>query len=365
MARSAPRELLDRAASQLRRHVGDLSADLPNRKLIGDVDLILRGHGRSFALKWKSRDDAPIIAEAIAQLKRWHGRAIPLLAVPFMGEAGRRMSAEAGISWIDLAGNADIQGPGLLIRLLENPRPSKAGRPANVFAPASSRLIRAFLMSEGQACSHRDLVERSDLDKARVSRLIPRLEAMGAIRRVAGKDGRPQFAATRPNAVLKAWLQAYDFSKHSIRRGFVLEEGRSAVALGLMRKISEALGPGSRHAFTGLAGAWLHAPFATHRLVTVLIDGDPPAEALQSLGFHEEDTGANVWLVRPNDPSVFVGASSAQGLPVAHPIQVYLDLKAQPERSTEAAEALAKKELTFEWGKGPESNPGEPVSPYV
>lgn len=263
------------------------------------------------------------------------------------------MSAEAGISWIDLAGNADIQGPGLLIRLLETPRPSKAGRPANVFAPTSSRLIRAFLMSEGQMLNHRDLVERSGLDKARVSRLIPRLEAMGAIRRVAWKDGRPQFVAKRPNAVLKAWLQAYDFSKHSIRRGFVLEEGRSAesVALGLMRKISQALGSGGRHAFTGLAGAWLHAPFATHRLVTVLIDADPTAEALQSLGFHEEDTGANVWFVRPNDPSLFAGASSVQGLPVAHPIQVYLDLKAQPERSTEAAEALAKKELTFGWGK--------------
>ena len=353
MARSAPKELLDRAASKLRQHLGDLRVVARDPKIAGNVDLILKGHGRSFVLEWKSRDDAPIIAEAIAQLKRQRGKAIPLLAVPFMGEAGRRMTAEAGISWIDLAGNADIQGPGLLIRLLDNPRPPRAGRPPNVFAPASSRLIRAFLMSEGRALSHRDLVERSGLDKARVSRLIPRLEDMGAIRRVASSDGRAQFVAKRPSAVLKDWYQAYDFSKHSIRRGFVLEGGRSAesVARGLMRRISEALGPGSRHAFTGLAGAWLHAPFATHRLVTVLTDADPGADALERLGFHEEDTGANVWLVRPNDASVFVGASSARGLPVAHPIQVYLDLKAQPERSAEAAVALEKTHLTFGWDK--------------
>lgn len=354
MPRSAPTELLDRAVAQLRRHVGDLSVTARDGKSAGGVDLILKGHGRSFALEWKSRDDAPIIAEAIAQLKRHRGKVIPLLAVPFMGDAGRRMSAEAGVSWIDLAGNADIRGLGLLIRLLEHPRPPRAGRPPNVFAPASSRLIRSFLMSEGTALGPRDLVERSGLDKARVSRLIPRLEAMGAIQRVASTDGRPQFVAKHPKAVLTAWHQAYDFPKHSIRRGFVLEEGRSAesVALGLMRKISDALGPGTRHAFTGLAGAWLLAPFATHRLVTVLIDGDPGAEALQRLGFHEEDTGANVWLVRPNDPSVFVGASSVQGLPAAHPIQVYLDLKAQPERAAEAAEALVKRYLTFEWDKG-------------
>lgn len=356
MARSAPRELLDRAASQLRRHVGDLSVVARGGKRVGAVDLVLKGDGRSFALEWKSRDDAPIIAGAVAQLKRPRGKTIPILAVPFMGETGRRLSVEAGISWLDLAGNADIRGPGLRIRVLDNPRLATAGRPSNVFAPASSRLIRALLMSEGKAMSHGDLVERSGLDKARVSRLIPRLEAMGAIRRSVAQASRPTFGAVHPGALLKAWHQAYDFSKHSSRRGFVLEEGRSAesVALGLMRRISEAIGPGSRHAFTGLAGAWLLAPFATHRLVTVLIDGDPSAEALQSLGFHEEDTGANVWLVRPNDPSVFVGASSALGLPVAHPIQVYLDLKAQPERAAEAAEALAKQHLTFGWAKDDE-----------
>jgi|CXWL01.1.fsa_nt_gi hypothetical protein len=354
MARSAPKERLDRVAARLRAHVGDLSVATPNDEAPGGVDLILRGQGRSFALKWKSRDDAPIIAEAIAQLKRVRGAAIPMLAVPFMGESGRKMTAEAGISWVDLAGNASVHGPGLLIRLLDSPRPPQVGRPPDVFAPASSRLVRALLMSEGQALSHGDLVERSGLEKGRVSRLIPRLEVMGAVRRVAGSHSRPRFIARRPRAVLEAWSQAYDFSKHSIRRGFVLQEGRSAdaVALGLMRRVREALGSGTRHAFTGLAGAWLHAPFATHRLVTIFVDGDPPIEALQRLGFHEEDTGANVWLVRPNDPSVYAGVSSVQGLPVAHPIQVYLDLKAQPERSTEAAEALAKQSLPFGWDKG-------------
>ena len=56
--------------------------------------------------------------------------------------------------------------------------------------------------------------------------------------------------------------------------------------------------------------------------------------------------------MRPNDVSVFVGASSVRGLPVAHPIQVYLDLKAQPERSAEAAVALEKTHLRFDWDKG-------------
>jgi hypothetical protein len=82
------------------------------------------------------------------------------------------------------------------------------------------------------------------------------------------------------------------------------------------------------------------------------MDAAPGDEALRRLGFHEEDAGANVWIVRPNDASVFAGASTVRGLPVAHPIQVYLDLKAQPERSAEAAEALEKAHLMFRWDKG-------------
>lgn len=349
MPRPAERARIDRAAAELQRHVGKLSS----REGHPAVDLILKGDGRSFALEWKSRDDAPIIAASMEQLRRVSGKVIPVLAVPFMGEAGRRMMAEGGLSWIDLAGNADIQAPGLRIHILGNPRPPRAGRPADVFAPVSSRLIRALLMSEGQPLSHGDLVERSGLDKARVSRLLPRLEEMGAIRRVGAMGGRPRVAVAQPGALLRAWWQAYEFSRHSVRRGFILQEGRSAeaVAMGLMQRISDALGPKRRHAFTGLAGAWLHKPFATHRLVTLFIEDEEATGDLQKLGFHEEATGANLWLVRPNDASVFVGASVAQGLPVAHPIQVYLDLKAQPERSAEAAEALEQSLLRFDWAR--------------
>ena len=81
MARSAPVEFLDRALSLMRRHVGNLSVVARDGKVKGDVDLILKGHGRSFALEWKSRDDAPIIAEAIAQLKRHAGWALGERAV--------------------------------------------------------------------------------------------------------------------------------------------------------------------------------------------------------------------------------------------------------------------------------------------
>lgn len=66
----------------------------------------------------------------------------------------------------------------------------------------------------------------------------------------------------------------------------------------------------------------------------------PTPAQLESLHFREENAGANAWLVLPNDDGVFTGATTVEGIPAVHPVQVYVDLKGHPERAPEAAEHL-------------------------
>jgi hypothetical protein len=80
--------------------------------------------------------------------------------------------------------------------------------------------------------------------------------------------------------------------------------------------------------------------FAGFRLVVFYVGQMPPAEARQAIGFHDEQKGENVWLVVPNDEGVFDGAAERGGICCVHPVQLYMDLKDQPERSAEAAEQL-------------------------
>jgi hypothetical protein len=56
-----------------------------------------------------------------------------------------------------------------------------------------------------------------------------------------------------------------------------------------------------------------------------------------------------VWLVIPKDAGVFQGGVSEGGVQCVHPVQAYLDLKAQPERAAEAAERLRAERLA--WGQ--------------
>ena len=63
-------------------------------------------------------------------------------------------------------------------------------------------------------------------------------------------------------------------------------------------------------------------------------------ELREKLGFHEEPRGANLRLVLPNDAGVFQGAEPRDGVRCVHPVQAYVDLKAHPERATDAAAQL-------------------------
>ena len=65
------------------------------------------------------------------------------------------------------------------------------------------------------------------------------------------------------------------------------------------------------------------------------------------MGFRDEEKGANLWLVAPDDDGVFDGAATVGPLHVAHPVQVYADLQAHPERAKEAAIDLRARRLQW------------------
>jgi hypothetical protein len=104
---------------------------------------------------------------------------------------------------------------------------------------------------------------------------------------------------------------------------------------------------GIEHAVSGLAGAWLLTHFAAFRTVTLYVADLPPRSVLDSLGFHEDERGANLWLALPRDEGVFLGAQENDGHPCAHPVQVWLALTGHPERAGEAARHLEETLLTW------------------
>ncbi|MDQ7783685.1 MAG: type IV toxin-antitoxin system AbiEi family antitoxin [Desulfomonilaceae bacterium] len=318
-----------------------LDADDP----ISHTDRVLRAGSLVFVVEWKGSGRSAAISAAMEQVrnraKGIDGVVVPLVAVPFMGEVGRRRCADAGVSWMDLSGNSRIFAPGLRVLIEGKPnRYKQRGRPSTVFAPKSSRIPRWLLMHATQPLSRREIARATGMDEGYTSRIVSRLEDDGL---VVGDDNgtiRPR----DPDLLLDAWREAYDFSKHHLIRGHVAARAGDA----LLRQLADVLNHGPvSYAATGLAAAWLLDHFVGFRLATLYLAEEPSTELLSALSFRSEARGANVWLVIPNDEGVFHGATKLGGIRCVHPVQAYLDLGAHTERAEEAAQKLRSEHLRW------------------
>lgn len=310
-----------------------------------DANVVVRAEGQAFVVEVTKSAGVARIADALRKVqesaRRIRRQVVPLLAVPFMGEVGRRLCDQARVGWLDLSGNAHIVAPG--IRVIVDGRPNRflsAGRPPNTFAPKSARVARWLLIHAAEPLTQRQLARATDMTEGFVSRIVSRLEHEGYLIRGEGGGIRPK----DPALLLGAWRDAYQFSKHTIHQGHVAARSGDA----LLRFVGDTLAEqGIEHAATGLAGAWALTRFAAFRIVSLYLPVDPSPALLERLGCREDPRGANLWLVVPNDAGVFQGAVEKDGIRCVHPVQIYVDLKNHPERAREAAERVQAELLTW------------------
>lgn len=308
-------------------------------------DAVLKARGHRFVLEWKRSGSVGAVRGAIGFLKMAQSSfshpVVPLLAVPFMGEAGQELCARAEVAWLDLSGNARIIVPGIFYQNLGNPnRFRRPGRPETAFGRKGSRVARLLLMEPPTAASQRDIAFRAGLSEGQVSRVVHKLLEAGLVERGGGGVRVADWGM-----LLDAWREDYRFDRHSVIRGHI----SAADGMSLTRLVAEALDRTfSTYAVTALPAAWLWTRHAGFRLSTVYLDSPPSAAVREELGFREEPRGANTWLVVPNDDAVFAGAEPVDGVRCVHPVQAYLDLKDHPERAEEAASELRRTLLS--WG---------------
>ena len=300
------------------------------------ADLVVEYGRHRMVVEFKSTASSAALGTAIEALKNaaQHKRpARPVLVVPFMGEVGKRLCADAEVSWFDLSGNADIDAPGLRILIEGKPnRFVRPGRPSTAFAPKSARIARRLLIEPRRAFRQQELAAATGLDDGFTSRIVRRLEEDHLVTREDGK-----IRAASPDRLLDAWAERYEFQKHNVIRGHVTartgEDLLARVAGSLQKRRAD-------HAATGLAAAWVYTQFAAFRLATFFVAQRPSEALLKDMKFREEPIGANVWLVVPNDDGVFDGAMTKNSIRCAHPVQTFLDLRGHPERASDAATEL-------------------------
>ena len=287
----------------------------------------------------KTRGNAATVAGAVEQIGKAGSPDPVVLVVPYMSREGRDRCAEAGVSWVDLSGNARLQastGRTYLAVWIEG-RPNafaKKGRPPNAFAPKAARATRALLL-EAEPLRQADIAERTGLGPGYTSKVVRRLEDLDLVDRLADNAVAPASRA----ALLDAWAGENAY-RHEVVAGHL--SGRSGEDRA--HRLADVLDQhGVPHAFTGLAAAWAYTHAAGFRSVSCYVSRKhhpDPAAVASEVGFRTDTEAPNVRLLVPDDDGVFDGARVVDGLRCVAPAQVVVDLAHEPERADEFAEAV-------------------------
>ena len=301
-------------------------------------DLVGEGFGRRWVFEVKASSNPGLVRTAAEQIAGFEEAddVLAVLVVPYMTPAGAKVAAQYGLNWIDLSGNANIRADSLYISVRCEPNQFSArGRPSSPFAPRSSRVTRVMLLDPTRGWRQKELASVTHLNSGQVSRIVRRLREDELIEEDEGVI-RPR----DPDLLLDAWSDEYRFDRHEVVRGHA-----SGAGIEVTRELGmRLLESDSRYAFTGLPAAWLFGAFARFRLNSVYVDGDP-RELAEELGLRQNERGANVELIVPDDEGIFAGSEEVDEIECVSRVQTYLDLRHLPERSGEAADHLRESGL--------------------
>lgn len=289
----------------------------------------------------RARDAARQLTAALDALRQPDApEPVGVLGAPYVSERAAAVLAELGVGYLDLAGNARLAVGPLYVERTGHPNPHAEERSlASLFAPKTSRLVRALLAHPARAWRLQELADEVDVSLGLVAKAKASL--------LDGEyvlDTPEGLALADPDGLLDAWLVAD--RRRPRPRGYYSLDG---VADAERRVCDVARASGARAALTSFSGAERVAPHVRYSHASVLVETDALEAVAERAGLRPVETGANVRLHEPYDDGTFYGAWDVDGLPVAHPVQLVLDLAREKGRGEEAADHLRRHALAPTW----------------
>ena len=147
-----------------------------------------------------------------------------------------------------------------------------------------------------------------------------------------------------PGSLLAEWAENSNYRKNVSRNYYTLKSVAEIEA-----NLAKACdGESIKYALTSFSGAARYAPSVRYQRAMAYVSRDVERIA-QNLSLKEVTSGANVTLLTPYDEGVLYAARSIEGITIASPVQVYIDLLGMKGRGEEAANAILDGVIRRSW----------------
>lgn len=304
------------------------------------VDAVLEltspdGRTAQLLVEVKSKIDArdvPVLAERLRS-ESPDSPADTLAVARYLSPRARELLASAGVSYLDATGNLRLvtADPAVFVlreggdrdpwRQPDRPTSSLRGRPA-------ARIVRT-LVDLRPPWKTRGLAEAAGTSLGSTSRTVDFLTREALIER----GGSGSIVDVDWRALLERWSQDYDLVKRRRVMGLIAPRGASSIE-DTLRGLKQT------YAITGSLAAARWAPYADARLGIVYTTS---AEELRVAADLREAPGSpNVLLIEPDDDLVFERTVQENGVRLAAPSQVAVDLLGGSGRNPEEGLALMR-----------------------
>lgn len=269
----------------------------------------------------------------------------PLVVVARTTTSGARDILEShGIGYVDAAGNAAIDLPGLHVRTGSLVRSGSftasaeivAGRPSSSLprlAGKAGLIAQALILEPERAWTLDAMAERAGVSTALGHRVFSRLERVTVLA-ASGRGPRKTRRVASPGALLDLWAEEAVEPKERRIPAYALlrDDGARTVSSRLAER--DLL-----HAVTGVAAATRRVAFVTSVLVTEVrvTASRTPAEVAAAADARLVDEGANLMFIQGPDDAELRFRREVEGVWLAAETRVYLDALRDPRRGVEQA----------------------------
>jgi hypothetical protein len=216
-----------------------------------------------------------------------------------------------------------------------------AKRTKDIFEPKSAQVIRVLLTRPNLRWRIATLAEEAGVSLGWTHAVVSTLQEQNYVAR----DETYHVKVVDPLRLLKRWAAYHSFLTENKFETFHTFQREMDNFLNQLKKVEGS------YALTGLAGAWLVAPYVRPVSADIYIASrKETGKIVKTLELRPVERGGDVRLVSPNDSGVFYAVRSIDGIQVVSNTQLYVDLVNYPARGEEASSKILSS-IEEEWSK--------------
>lgn len=267
-------------------------------------------------------------------------RIYPVVAAPYISESSGEICREAGVGFVDLAGNCRLVFSQVFVEYRNFPNPRLERRPLrSLFAAKASRVLRVLLDDVKRPWQVKTLALQAEVSIGLAFKVKQRLLDLEY-----GQERNKGLRMSKPEELLRQWAANYSYRK---------SEPLDCYGPGDPPELEEQLAHYCRsndiqYALALFSAAARVAPFARYARGFSYVVTDPQGLA-KGLGWKPVPSGANFTILRPYDDGLLYGVRKVGGDAVVSDVQLYLDLAGYKGRGEEAAQFLLEQRLRPQW----------------